>query len=798
MKFTLSWLKEHLDTAADAATIGETLTAIGLEVDALTDKAAQLAPFTVAYVKHAEKHPNADKLRVCTVETGRGEVQVVCGAPNARAGIKVVFAAPGTVVPGTGLELKKGVIRGVESAGMLCSAREMGLGQDHDGIMELPADAPLGQPFAPVVGADDALFEIGLTPNRADCAGIRGIARDLAAAGLGRLKDLDAPAVDGAYDSPIKVHFDLHGEFAGACPLFIGRHFRGVKNGPSPKWLKDRLESIGLRSISTLVDITNLFTFDLARPLHVFDAGKVRGDLVVRPSKAGETFRGLDGKDYALDAGMTVICDESGVVSLGGVMGGEGTGVAEETTEVFLEVALFDPVRTAMTGRKTGIISDARYRFERGLDPAFALKALNLATRMILDLCGGEAARPVMTGSVPEWRRQIAFRPARVEGLGGVHVDFGRQEAILRALGFEVAKGGESWTVVPPSWRGDVEGEADLVEEVLRIHGLDNVPALPMPRLDAMTRPAVTPKQRATLLAKRLLAGRGMDEAVTWSFMSSRQAGLFGPVAPELRLANPISSDLDVMRPSLLANLASAAGRNAARGYPDAALFEVGPAYRHIRPDGQDLVAAGVRAGHTPRHWAAPQRPVDAYDAKADAVALLEGLGAPLDKLQTTTDAPDWYHPGRSGVLRLGANVLARFGELHPAVLEALDVKGPVVGFEVFLDALPQRKAKDPARPKLSLSAFQPVRRDFAFLVDAGIEAEKLVRAAKGADKALIGEVAVFDVYTGKGVDPGRKSVALQVTLQPTEKTLTDEEIEAVGARIVAAVAKATGGSLRG
>ena len=801
MKFTLSWLKEHLETDATLDVIADKLTALGLEVEGVEDRGRELAAFSIAHVVSAEKHPNADKLKVCMVDTGGGEpVQVVCGAPNARAGLKVVFARPGTVIPNGGATLSVGTIRGVESRGMLCSERELNLSDEHNGIMELPADAPVGGNFAQWRGLSDPVIEIKLTPDRVDCAGVRGIARDLAAAGLGRLKPLNLEPVPARADGTVKVTLDLPEGARHHCPMFGSRLIRGVKNGPSPRWLQDKLLSVGLRPISALVDITNLLTMDQVRPLHVFDAAKLKGGLTVRHSRAGETLLALNGKEYTLPDGLVVIADDSGVVSLGGIMGGETTGVTGETVDVVIEAALFDPLIVATGGRALQIESDARYRFERGVDPASVIPGIEQATRLVLELCGGEPGPVFVAGGEPDWRRTLTLRPSRVAHLGGVEVPEAEQARILETLGFELGRDGDLITAVPPSWRADVHGEADLVEEVLRVNGFDAIPVTSLPRPDGLPKPGVTPKQRRTGLVRRALAARGMLEAVTWSFLDEASAGLFGQVPAELRLLNPISADLSVMRPSALPNLVRAAGRNAARGYPDVALFEVGPAYRDGSEKGQDLVAAGVRAGDAvPRHWTKGRRPVDAYDAKADALAVLEAAGAPTANLAVSTDAPDWYHPGRSGCLRLGPTVLARFGELHPAVLEALDASGPVAAFEVFLDALPQPKKKaGTARPTLALSPFQPVSRDFAFVVDSGVEADRLVRAARGADKALIADVEVFDVYQGPGVEEGRKSLALSVTLQPVEKTLTDAEIEAVAAKVVAAVTKATGAALRG
>ncbi|MDZ4734747.1 MAG: phenylalanine--tRNA ligase subunit beta [Rhodospirillaceae bacterium] len=800
MKFTLDWLKKHLATDSDVEAIGAKLTALGLEVEGIEDRAKELAAFTVGYVTEAKPHPNADKLRVCMVDTGNGIVQVVCGAPNARTGMKGVFAAVGTHIPGTGLDLKKGVIRGVESNGMLCSAREMGLGDDHDGIIDLPADAPVGAPFAKVMGLDDPVIDIAVTPDRADCLGVAGVARDLAAANAGKIIPFDKSPIAGSFVSPVKWRIDLPGD-PTACPYVAGRYFRGLKNGPSPKWLQERLLAIGLRPISALVDITNFVTHDLGRPLHVFDAKKLAGDLTMRFAKQGEKVLALDGHEYTLDPSMTVIADANGLHGIGGIMGGEESGCTDDTTEMFLEVALFDAGRTARSGRALGIESDARYRFERGLDPQSALWGPEVAARLVLELCGGEASEVVTAGTLPKWHRRIEFRPARIAALGGVAIAEDEVLAILRALGFVVTPlretRGERFDVDVPSWRQDVEGEADIVEEIVRVAGYDRIPAMSLPRLAALPEPAVTPAQKRASMAKRLLATRGLMEAVTWSFMPQAAARLFG--GGDLLLANPISADLDAMRPSILPNLLMAAQRNAARGFGDVALFEVGPQYADATPKGQSLVATGLRVGASgQRHWQQKPRAVDAFDAKGDATALLAALGAPVDNLQVTTDAPGWYHPGQSGVLRLGPNVIAHFGTLHPRVLKALDVKGPAVAFELFLDRVPEPRAKGTARPPLKASPYQAVERDFAFVVDRDVAADKLLRAAKGTDKALIRQVSIFDLFEGAAMGAGKKSIAIAVTLQADDRTLTDEEIEAVAAKIVAAVTKATGATLRG
>ncbi len=808
MKFTLRWLKEYLDTDASLEEIVEALNTIGLEVEDVKDPGAELGNFTVARIISAEKHPDADKLKVCRVETKDGEVQVVCGAPNARAGLVGVFAPPGTHVPGTGLDLKVAKVRGVESAGMMCSERELMISDDHEGIIELPEDTPIGKPAAEALGVNDPVIEIAITPNRPDALGVYGVARDLAARGLGALKPLRDDTFEGTFESPIRVHLDFPDGDTSPCPHFVGRYFRGVKNGPSPEWLQRLLTAIGLRPISALVDITNFMTYAYNRPLHVFDADKVKGDIHVRPARAGERLLALDGKEYELEEGMTVIADEAGPEALGGIIGGEHSGCTEETTNVFLEVAYFDPIRTAMTGRRLNIMTDARYRFERGVDPAFLHKAADLATQLILDLCGGEVSHIVEAGNPavpPREARTFMLRRNRVRTLGGIDVPFERQKEILEKLGFEVEETAEGLSAVAPTWRPDIHGEADLVEEIVRIVGLDEIPSAPMERPHAIARPVLTDLQKRMVRARRRLAERGLLEAVTYSFLPKRHAELFGGGARELELANPISTELSDMRPSLLPNLIAAAGRNVARGQTDVRLFEVGSIYLSDEPGGEKVMAGGIRRGFSgPRHWAQARRPVDAFDAKADALAVLEAAGAPVSSLQIAQGGtPDWYHPGRSGLITLGPkNVLARFGEIHPRVLETMDVKGPLAGFEVFLENVPASRRKGTARPALKASDLMPLKRDFAFVVDADVPAAKIVQAARGADKALISDVFVFDVFEGEKAESqlgaGRKSVAIEVTLQPREKTLTDEEIAAVAEKVVEKVRKATGAELRG
>ncbi len=801
MKFTLSWLKDYLSTDATVAEISAKLNEVGLEVESIEDKAATLAPFVVANVISAEKHPNADKLRVCMVDTGDGNpIQVVCGAPNARAGMKGVFAKPGTTIPASGDVLKIGAIRGVESRGMLVSEREMGLSDEHAGIIEMPADAPLGKPFAEVLGLNDPVFDIAVTPNRPDALGVHGVARDLAAAGVGTFNEKAPKPVAGKFPCPIKVKI----EAPELCPAFAIRVIRGLKNGPSPDWLQKRVRAIGLRPISALVDITNLLTHDRSRPLHVFDAAKVKGDLVVRRAKKGEKILALDGKTYELDETICCISDDRAVESLAGVMGGEESGVSETTVDVVVESALWNPLNIAQTGRKLGLLSDARFRFERGVDPAFAVPGLELATQLIIEICGGEPSEVFVAGSVPDTSRVIDFPVSEPKRLTGIDLKADEMKRILAALGFSTAGSGDTLKVSPPSWRGDIEGKADLVEEVVRIAGLDRVPETAFERDDNARKPVLTTLQKRTRAAKRALAARGSVEGVTWSFISKEHAERFGGGSAALALANPIASDLSDMRPSLIPGLAVAAQKNADRGYADVALFEVGQIFLSDEPEGQLIAATSVRRGAAKvagagRHWQGSAKSVDVYDAKTDALTVLAACGAPTDKIQIVAGGPNYLHPGRSGTIQLGPKlVLGYFGELHPLTLEALDIEGPVSVAEVFLDRLPEQKVKPTkVKPKLELSPFQPVVRDFAFLVDRQVTAADITRAAQSADKALIVNVDVFDLYEGKGVPEGKKSLAIAVTLQPREKTLTDAEIEAVAKKIVDEVSKKTGATLR-
>ena len=805
MKLTLSWLKDHLDTDEALDAIVHKLTMIGLEVENVEDKAAALAPFTIARVISAEQHPNADRLRVCMVDTGSGDpVQVVCGAPNARAGMKGVFSPPGTFIPGKNMTLGIGTIRGVESRGMLCSAFELQLSDDHEGILDLPPDAPIGVGYAQWAHLDDPVIEINLTPNRPDCAGIHGIARDLAAADMGKLKDVAIKPVSGAFPCPVGVTLDF-GATPSLCRGFALRLVRGVKNGPSPDWLQRRLSAIGLRPINALVDITNYITYDRGRPLHVFDAAKVKGDLIVRRGRPGESLLALDGKTYALDDSMCVIADERGVESLAGIMGGEASGCSDTTTDVLIESALWDEMNIAHTGRKLSINSDARYRFERGVDPAFTVPGLELATRMVLDICGGTPSAVTSAGEVHNPDRVIDFPLDEVKRLTGLELRVADIKRVLSRLGFFTAGAGPIMKVAVPTWRPDVHGKADIVEEIVRIVGVDRIPMTPFERGDTGRKPVLTVLQNRTRKARRAFAARGLVEAVTWSFVSKPQAELFGGGEPALALANPIAADMSDMRPSLVPGLIAAAQKNADRGYGNVALFEVGQIFRGDRPEDQFVAASGVRRGLArtsawSRHWAAVSKPADIFDVKADAFAVLAAAGASMQALQVVAGGPSWLHPGRSGTIQIGPqNVLGHFGELHPRTLEALGVEGPLVALEVILDRIPEPKARPTrAKPALELSPFQPVERDFAFIVDRAVRAGDLVRAAQGVDRKLIAGITVFDVYEGAGIDPDKKSIAIAVTLQPREKTLTDQEIEAVSAKIVAEVGKRIGGVLRG
>jgi phenylalanyl-tRNA synthetase beta chain len=789
MKFTLGWLKEHLETEATLDEIIAALTRIGLEVEGVEDPAAKLGAFIIARVLTAERHPQADKLQVLTVDTGAGDpVQVVCGAPNARAGLVGVFGAPGTYVPGSDMTLKIAAIRGVESRGMMCSMRELELSEAHDGIIELAADAPVGAGYANYAGLSDPVIDVAITPNRQDCMGVRGIARDLAAAGLGTLKPLLVPAIKEAFPSPIEIRTDD----PEGCPAFFGRVVRGVSNGASPEWLANRLKAVGQRPISALVDITNYVMLDHGRPLHVYDLAKLAGALVARKARPGEALVALNGKSYALDPEMTVIADDAAVHDIGGIMGGEHSGVTEATTDIVIECAYFDPETIARTGQKLGLTSDARSRFERGVDPAFLGDGLAIATALIVELCGGEASTPIEAGEPPVARRTLKHDPALSMKLAGLFVAPERQRAILTSLGFSVDA---AWTVLTPTWRRDIDGPADLVEEIVRIEGIDNIPSTPLPRAEGVATPTATPAQLIERRARRTAAARGLNEAVTWSFVSEAEAAPFGGGA--WTLANPISEDLKVMRPSLLPGLIAAARRNVDRGAASVRLFEIG---RRYLADREGMTLGLLLTGdRSPRDWRSGKATrFDAYDAKAEAVALLAAAGAPVDRLQVMEPVSAVYHPGRAGTLRLGPKtVLAEFGELHPATLKAFDLDGPAVAAEIHLDAIPQKRNGGHMRAAYAPPALQAVTRDFAFLLPADRPADELLRAVRGADKVAIVDVRLFDVFQGAGVAEGEKSLAVEVTLQPGEKSFTDAELQGISEKIVAAAAK-LGARLRG
>ena len=807
MKFTLSWLKEHLDTNDSLEEVCERLTAIGLEVEDVDDRSAY-KPFVIAKVVSAEKHPSADRLKVLMVDTGNGKpVQVVCGAPNARAGLVGALARPGTYVPGIDVTLAVGNIRGVESHGMMCSEKELNISDNHDGIIDLPEDAPVGQTFASFAGLDDPVIEINLTPNRPDCTSVFGIARDLAASGLGTLKQPKTPAFKVEGETPVEVSIDLDDE--SLCPGFALRLVRGVKNGPSPAWMQQRLKAIGLRPINALVDITNYMTFDQGRPMHVFDAAKVKGNLTVRRATEGEEILALDTRTYKLSPNNVIIADDNGVESIGGIMGGEHSGCDENTVDVLIESALWDPINIAKSGRALGIITDARYRFERGVDPEYMMPGLERTTELVLELCGGTAAKARVSGYKGHDRKVVDFPFSEVKRLTGLNVSVEESRQILTGLGFEILSGDEERVqVAVPSWRPDVDGKADLVEEVMRVHGVDNIKPEPLAAKDTVNARILTTLQIRTRVAKRALASRGMLEAVTWSFIPEDQAKLFGGGSPALKLVNPIAADMSDMRPSLLPGLLTAAQRNADKGYGDVAIFEVSGTYEGDTPEKQRRVAGGIRRGTASlsgagRLWSNAAKgggkPVDVFDAKADALAVLEACGMPMANVQVEQGGPSWYHPGRSGTIKMGPKVvLGHFGEFHPNTLSALDVSGALAGFEVYLDVMPEPKKKATrTKAALELSPFQMVKRDFAFVVEKAVDAGSIIKAATSADRKLITGVNVFDVFEGASLGEGKKSIAIEVLIQPTDKTLTDEDFDALTKKIVGNVEKATGGVLR-
>ncbi len=810
MKFTLSWLKDYLDTDASLVQICDILTDIGLEVEELVDNGALLAPFTVGYVTDAIQHPNADKLRLCTVDIGDGEsMQVVCGAPNARAGIKVVFAREGLTIPSNGMLLKPTEIRGVKSCGMICSEREMGMSDEHDGIIELPENSVVGEPFAPIFGIDDPMIEIAITPNRPDCLGVYGIARDLAAAGLGKLKTDAAKIIPikGSFKSDVDIELNFDEVSNSACKQFAGRLIKNVENRPSPKWLQQRLIAIGLRPISALVDITNYVSYDRCRPLHVYDADKISGNIIARMGKQGETYKALDGKDYSANETTCVIADSERVLGFGGVMGGDYSGSQLDTKNIFLESAYFDPIAIAITGRQSGIQSDARYRNERGIDTQSCIEGVEMATKLVLDWCATDntlVSDVVIAGDAPIRGKQVEFPITEVKRLSSLDVPKPRMISILLDLGFTVADKGDILMVDAPEWRPDIHGKQDLVEEIVRIYGFEQVKSTPLERLDTVAKPVLTPIQKKVATSRRLLASRGMKEAVTYSFIPQDQAALFNGGGKELILENPISVEMSTMRPSLLPNLLAASQRNAGRGIADQAMFEVGQIFQGAENADQKLAATGFRRGTAKlagqgRNWQGSSQKVDLYDAKADAIAMLNGIGEQAERFQCVADAPSYFHPGRSGTLRLGPkNIIAHFGEIHPRILKAYGINEVIVAFEIILNAIPLPKKKTIGKAALNLSNLLNVKRDLAFIVDENVEAIKLLNAVIGADKKQISGVTLFDVYQGTNIGDGKKSLAVEFSIKQSEKTLNDEELTIIMGKVVAKVEKTTGGKLVG
>ena len=799
MKFTWNWLQDHLDTDHDMATILDALPMLGLEVESLDDPKDRLGAFLIAEILEAKPHPDADKLQICSVSNGTETLQIVCGAPNARTGLKTVLAPVGTYIPGLDITIKAGKIRGQTSNGMLCSAGELGLEGDDSGIMEVAGEAGVGTSYVEYSGLSDPVIEIAITPNRGDCLGVRGVARDLAAAGYGTLKPIDFAEEAGSFESPVK--WEIAADAEDAVPLVSGRYFRGLTNGAAPDWMAGRLLAIGQRPISALVDITNYVMFDLGRPLHAYDGDKIAGDkLIIRRAKAGEEILALNEKTYSCDEEMLVIGDADGADDLAGVMGGERTGVSETTTNMFLEIAVFDPISVAMTGRKLQLHSDARYRFERGLDGESPVKMAGYIARLVRDICGGEISQLVIAGAGVDWQRQIAFSPARTKALTGVDCPVDTQSQILETLGFSIDKqDADNWSVQPPAWRNDIVGAADLVEEIIRIYGYDKLEMTALPRDFVVAKPAFDPQQRRAVWLRRTLAERGITEAVTFSFLKHQDAALFGGGDTALHLANPISADLDCMRPSVLPNLLQAAVRNVNRGEQNIQLFEVGPVFFGTGPSDQRIACGAILQGLAETaDWQRPARKLDVFDAKAHLLAALSALGVATENLQVTTDAPDWFHPGRSGRLRLGKTDLGIFGELHPKLLKHYGLSAPVVGFEMHLESVPPVKAKGPAKSLLSLSALQPVERDFAFILDSDVRAEQLIRAVKGAAKPHLTGLTIFDLYEGANLGEGKKSIAIKTVLQPQKATFSEEDLAALSDAIIAAVAKHCGGQIRG
>lgn len=794
MKFTLSWLKDHLDTNADLKLISETLTSIGLEVESVQDKSETLKDFKVAHIVEAKQHPNADKLKLCTVDNGKEKLQIVCGAANARAGLKVVLAEIGTFIPGSNFTIKKTNIRGVESNGMLCSAEELSLEGDSEGIIELPENAKIGERIANILGLDDPIIEIAITPNRADCLGVRGIARDLASAGIGKLKEYKINKISGSYKSPITVNITEK-----SCPLFVGRYFKNIKNTESPDWMKKRLRTIGLKPISALVDITNYICFEFGRPLHVYDAKKLNGNLSVKMVKNGEKITALNDKEYTLDSEILVISDEKSPVAIAGVIGGKISACEEKTTDVFLEVALFEPFSVAKSGRKLQINTDSRYRFERGVDRKFLFDAAEIASKYILEFCGGEASELAIVGKEPDTTKIIQFNPDKIKNLGGIEVKEEKVTSILNSLGFKINKSQEIFEIEVPSWRSDVNNQADIVEEVIRINGYNNLPSIEIPKVSYVAKPAVSQKNKFIYdLRRTLVAERGLYEVITFSFINSKDASYFSDIDKKLKLSNPISAELDIMRTSIIPGLLNIYKNNSNRGYENTGVFEIGPEFSYNLPERQRLVASGIRTGKNfEENIYKDSREVDFYDVKADVFSCLSLILQP-EKIQLNKNTPKYYHPGKSANIMLGKSTIAVFGEIHPNILKHFDIKGSVVAFEIYIDAVPLPKQKNTStRSKLEIYNFQSVERDFAFIVDNKIPANDLIKEVYKCNKDLIDDVRVFDIYTGKGIEQGKKSVALKIKLQPKDKTLQEKEINDLSEQIISSVKLSFGGTIR-
>ena len=792
MKFTLSWLKQHLETNSDIETILKKLTNIGLEVESSYNPSEALNGFIAAKIISTKPHPDADRLQLCLIDTGTEEIEIVCGAKNAKEGLTTIYAPVGSTIPASGMKLKKAKIRGIESSGMLCSEKELNLGDDSEGITELSGQISPGTSISKALDINDTYVEIAITPNRPDCLGIRGIARDLAAAGLGELIKEKQIKISTSKEN-LPVFIDAENNFEG-CTIFAGRLIKNITNNQSPDWLVKRLESIGIKSINCLVDITNFINFDRGRPLHVYDANKINNKIGARDAKVGEKILALDGKDYELKPGMCVIADNEKVLGIGGIMGGNESGSTIETNDVFIESAYFDPIKTALSGRALNIISDSRYRFERGVDPEYVIEGLNLATQMILDLCGGEAGEISLVDNLKFQPKKIKFDPKLVNKLTGIEIPNDKIVKILESLGFDISN---SWNVVVPSWRPDIYGEADLVEEIVRIFGLDNIESEPLLNLDQPTKPILTKKQKQIKMIKRSIASKGLMETISYSFINNKESLNFGGGSSSLKIVNPISDELSEMRPTPLASLVSIADENFKKGYTDIGIFEVGPGFLGVEQDEQITIASGLRIGThrsegSGKDWQGFQK-VSVFDAKEDVISVLELLNLNLESHKVERTAPDHYHPGRSGqIVTGGGDILASFGELHPKIVKTKDFK-VAVAFEIYIDSINKQKIKSNLKIAPEISNLQPLKRDFSFVVSSDTEAQTIINTAKQSDKSFIKDVKIFDQFLGEN----EKSIAIEVIIQPKEVTLTDEQIESISKKIIKSVEDKTKGKLR-